>query len=138
MASTVITPKDSTTSSVDASVTEIKSRRFDSRDFETIAEFIVEEKDRRKKKRKDMERDWDEIDRQLAMTPKTDYKRGLNGVTKKGMEWLPEIELPLQAQTLEILCADARRMLFPDNGPWFRAHALITDEYLRKVDFQSL
>ena len=121
----------------DSDVTE-KKRRFDSRDFDSISEFIIDTKDTRKKARKDMEQQWKEIDRQLAMTPNTDYKRGRSGQMKPGMAWMPERELPLQAQTLEILCADARRMLFPDNGPWFRAHGFMSDEYLRKVDLKSM
>jgi hypothetical protein len=116
----------------------VEKKRFDTRDFDYIAEHILEERDNRKAKRKDMEEQWKEIDRQLAMTPKTAYKKMPNGRYKPGMGWMPEKELPLQAQTLEILCADARRMIFPDNGPWFRAHSLVTDEYLQKVDFQSM
>jgi hypothetical protein len=116
-----------------------KKKRFDKRDFETIAAFIIEEHGTRKRKRKDMEAQWAEIDRQLAMTPKVEYKiNPFTGRKKPGMAWLPEKELPLQAQTLEILCADARRMMFPDNGPWFRAHALVSDEYLSKVNMASL
>lgn len=121
----------------DNEVTE--KRRFDARDFDAISEYIVDVYGTRKRKRKDMEDQWKEIDRQLAMEPKTAYKTNpRTGRKKPGMAWLPEKELPLQAQTLEILCADARRMLFPDNGPWFRAHALVTDEYLSRVDFKSL
>lgn len=121
------------------STTPTEKRRFDSRDFETISEFIQEEYGDRKRARKTMEAQWKEIDRQLAMEPKTAYKiNPFTGRKKPGMAWLPEKELPLQAQTLEILCADARRMLFPDNGPWFRAHTLVTDEYLRKVDFAAM
>lgn len=121
----------------DTKVTE--KRRFDKRDFEYISEYIVDTKDERKKKRKDLEDLWTEIDRQLAMTPKKSYKfNPLTGLMKPGMGWLPEKELPLQAQTHEILCADSRRMVFPDNGPWFRAHTFTSDEYLRKVDFQTL
>ena len=119
----------------DTDVTE--KRRFDARDFDYISEYVLDIRDTRKRKRKDMEDQWKEIDRQLAMTPKTDYKKH-QGRMKRGMAWMPEKELPLQAQTLEILCADARRMIFPDNGPWFRAHALMTDEYLRKVDFAAM
>ena len=121
----------------DSEITE--KRRFDARDFDAISEYIVDTYGTRKRKRKDMEDQWKEIDRQLAMTPKTDYKKNpFTGKAKKGMAWMPEKELPLQAQTLEILCADARRMIFPDNGPFFRAHALVTDEYLSKVDFKSM
>jgi hypothetical protein len=43
--------------------------------------------------------------------------------------------LPLQAQALEVLTADARRMMFPDSGSWFRAHAEVTDDYLREGRF---
>lgn len=121
----------------DTEITEKK--RFDARDFDAISEYVCDIFGTRKRKRKDLEDQWKEIDRQLAMEPKTDYKiDNRTGRKKPGMAWLPEKELPLQAQTLEILCADARRMLFPDNGPWFRAHALVTDEYLSKVDFKSL
>ncbi len=121
----------------DSTVVE-KKRRFDSRDFDEIAKYISEQYAERKRLRKDMEIQWKEIDRQLRMEPKVDYKKGMNGKMKPGMAWMPEKELPLQAQTLEILCADARRMIFPDNGPWFRAHSLVSDEYLRKVDFATM
>lgn len=119
--------------------TIIEKRRFDARDFDYIAEYILEERNKRQRDRKDMEEQWKEIDRQLAMKPKTDYKYStVTGRPIAGMAWMPEKELPLQAQTLEILCADARRMIFPDNGPWFRAHTLVTDEYLSKVDFKAM
>lgn len=113
-------------------------RRFDSRDFQYIADYILAEKDQRCKDRRDQERQWKEIDRQVAMIAKTDYKRDEQGNIKPGMGWMPEKELPLQAQTLETLTADSRRMSFPDNGAWYRAHSLTSDEYLRRVDFQGL
>ena len=50
---------------------------------------------------------------------------------------MAEMELPLQAQALEVLTADARRMKFPDTGSWFRAHGQMTDEYLDQNDFKS-
>lgn len=120
------------------SATVVEKRRFDARDFDYIAQFIWEELKRRQTKRKDMEEQWKEIDRQLAMTPDAEYKKDRYGRPKLGMKWIPEIELPLQAQTLEILCADSKRMIFPDNGPFYRAHAMMSDEYLRSVDFKSL
>ncbi|HEY6019650.1 MAG TPA: hypothetical protein VIY48_07045 [Candidatus Paceibacterota bacterium] len=116
-----------------------KARRFDQRDFDTIAEYIQDIFATRKRKRKDKEKVWKEIDRQLRMEPITAHKVSpITGRTKPGMGWKPEIELPLSAQTLEILCADARRMIFPDNGPWFRAHAFMSDAYLNKISFKSL
>lgn len=113
-------------------------RRFDARDFDHIAETIYDDYDTRKRKRGDLERQWDEIDRQIAMIPDTQHKKLPNGKTDARKMWMSEMELPLQAQALEVLTADARRMMFPVNGPWFRAHSETTDAYLREVDFESI
>lgn len=116
-------------------------RRFDARDWDYIAEFVIDEYEKRKKARSDRERCWAEIDRQIEMKPDTDFKYIIKEGTRvldKNKAWMAEMELPLQAQALEVLTADARRMMFPDTGPWFTAHAEMTDEYLRSVDFQSL
>lgn len=116
-------------------------RRFDARDWDYIAEYVVDEYERRKGLRRDRERCWEDIDRQIAMTPDTEYKYVVkqgSRVLDPGKAWMSEVELPLQAQALEVLTADARRMLFPDSGSWFRAHGEMTDDYLRSVDFQSL
>jgi hypothetical protein len=112
-------------------------RRFDQRDFEYIAEFLIDEWERRKRSRTDRERQWKEIDRQIAMEPDISFKKLPNGKIDTKKAWMAEMELPLQAQALEVLTADARRMMFPDQGPWFRAHGEMTDAYLAKVDFQS-
>lgn len=116
-------------------------RRFDARDWDYIAEFVIGEYEKRKQARADRERCWAEIDRQIAMKPDTDFKYVVkDGVRKLDTSklWMSEMELPLQAQALEVLTADARRMMFPDSGPWFTAHAEMTDEYLRQVDFKAL
>lgn len=113
-------------------------RRFDDRDFKYVSEFIIEEWNRRKKCRSDREKQWKEIDRQIAMEPDITFKKLPNGKIDKKKAWMAEMELPLQAQCLEILTADARRMMFPDAGAWFRAHAETTDEYYKNVDFKSL
>ncbi len=111
-------------------------RRFDARDWKTIAEFIIDEKNTRQKKRADREKHWKEIDRQVAMEPDVKFKKLPNGQTDTKKLWMAEMELPLQAQALEVLTSDARRMMFADT--WFRAHAEMTDDYLDKVDFASL
>lgn len=113
-------------------------RRFDKRDFRYIAEGIIEEWNRRKRNRTDREKDWAEIDRQIAMKPNIEFKRLPNGKLDSSKLWMAEMELPLQAQALEVLTADARRMLFPDAGPWFRAKSQLTDAYLKRIDFQSI
>ena len=102
------------------------ARRFDRRDFSKIGESIKAELDKRKHKRKDLEKQWKEVDRQVAMKPPEREKRD-------GTDWMPDMELPLQAQALEVLTADARRLLFPRDKDWFRCHAKATDEYLRAV-----
>lgn len=112
--------------------------RVTKEDLNSIAEYVYEEYKRRKKKRKDLEKQWEDIDRQLRMEPDTAHKRDANGNVDRKKAWMPEMELPLQAQTLEIQVADARRMLFPTAGPWAAPHAALTDDYLEKVDFSAI
>lgn len=109
-----------------------KARRFDDRDWKWIAEYIVSEWTKRKEdeKRRDKERAWKEIDRQIAMEPNVQFKKLPNGEIDKGKVWMAETELPLQALALEVLVRDASRMMFPGSDQWFRAHAQCTDEYL--------
>ena len=107
------------------------------KEFKLIAEYICDEYERRKSDRTDLEKEWDEIDRQIKMIPTDGHKR-TRGALDKNKAWMPEVELPLQAQTLEVLTADARRMEFPDSGLWFRANAEMTDDYLDKHDLTSI
>lgn len=125
---------------VDRQTGEVKKqRRFDDRDWKWIADYIVEEYQRRKKRREEREKHWDEIDRQIEMRPDTEWKRLPNGQVDTKKKWMAEMELPLQAQALEVLCADSRRLMFPDAGPWFAANVEMTDEYLAKVaNFENL
>lgn len=113
-------------------------RRFDKRDFGYIADFVIEEYEKRKRDRSDREKEWADIDRQIAMKPEVGFKKLPDGQVDPKKKWMAEIELPLQAQALEVLTADSRRMEFAEAGPWFRAHAAMTDEYLSKVDFSSI
>lgn len=126
---------------IDQDGKEYPRRRFDARDWSYVAEQVIDEYHDRKGRRKDREKCWADIDRQIAMTPETNFKYIIKNGTRvldQNKAWMSEVELPLQAQALEVLTADARRMLFPDSGAWFRAHAEMTDEYLAKVDFQSI
>jgi hypothetical protein len=115
----------------------VKKRRFDQRDWSYVAEWVIDEYNRRKSGRSDREKQWAEIDRQIAMTPDISHKLMPDGSIDKDKRWMAEMELPLQAQTLEVLTADTRKMMFPDTGRWFNAHAELTDEYLKRVDFKS-
>lgn len=117
---------------------KVAETKFGKKDLNALADQICDDHASRKRKRKDLEKQWIDIDRQLAMTPDLGHKMKANGQPDDSKSWMPEMELPLQAQTLEILTADAARMQFPDSGPWFSAHAEQTDEYLDRVDFSSL
>src|SRR4030067_911579 len=116
-----------------------EEHKFIKSDYPQIVEYITDEWTRRKgsESRCSAERDWKEIDRQLRMSPDISHKLDAQGRPERNKAWMPEMELPLQSQTREVLTADARRMIFPDSGPWFEAHAAMTDAYLKRVDFQS-
>lgn len=111
-----------------------QTRRFDDRDWKWMADYVVEEWNKRKEKRADRERQWKEIDRQVAMEPEVAFKRLPTGQIDNKKKWMAETELPLQAQALEVLVADTRRMLFAPGESWFRAHSQVTDKYLAKVE----
>jgi len=113
-------------------------RRFDLRDWQYLADYVYETYTERKRRRGDRERLWAEVDRQVSMMPDTAYKKLPNGRPDRKKLWMSEIEMPLQAQTLEILTADAQRMMIPTTGAWFTAHAEVTDEYLQRVDLSSM
>jgi len=114
------------------------ARRITSDDWNHISSFITDELKRRRDRRKDLDKAIKTIDRQIAMTPDISYKLDADGRPDINKAWMPETELPLQAQTLEVLTADARRLLSPDSGPWFQAHANVTDSYLDSIDLTSM
>lgn len=108
------------------------------KDFNVIADYIVNEYEERKRRRSDLEQQWKEIDRQLKMQPDKRHKLDANGNPDRRKAWLPETELPLQSQTLEVLTADAKRLKFPDSGDWFEAFALMSDDYLDENDLSTI
>lgn len=112
-------------------------RRFDKRDFDTIAAHVCDTYETRKTARRDLEKQWKEIDRQIAMEPDVRFKQR-DGRDDPAKVWMTEMELPLQAQALEVLDADAERMMFPTSGSWFRAHAELTDEWLETIESSSI
>jgi hypothetical protein len=126
---------------IDKDGKESQKRRFDARDWQYVADHVIEEYERRKSDRRDLEKVWKDIDRQIAMEPERAFKyivKDGSRIIDDRKAWMAETELPLQAQALEVLSSDARRMLFPQTGSWFRAHAAVTDEYLKSVDFTSI
>lgn len=113
-------------------------RRFDQRDWDYISEFVHEEYLRRKGKREDREREWDEVDRQIRMEPDLKFKKLSNGQIDTRKRWMAEVEMPLQAQAVEVLTSDSARLRGLDGARWFRAHAETTDDYYDRVNFQPL
>lgn len=106
--------------------------------YDHVAEYIHSQWKRRVANRSDLDRQIKEIDRQIAMKPKNDHKLLRNGTKDPKKAWLPEIELPLQAEALETLTSDSRAMQFPDSGPWFASHSAVTDEYLARSELSSI
>lgn len=100
-------------------------------DWRLVAEWVRSEKERRKgaPRRKELELIWQEIDRQVAMVPLT---KSLQSGQKE--DWLPDLELPLQFNTLEVNAADARRLKFPRGTEWFTVSSDLTDEYLKRFE----
>jgi hypothetical protein len=99
-----------------------------------VADSIIDEYKRRKDNRKDTVKIWNEVDRQVAMKPDKSHKLNASGSADSTRAWFPEIELPLQAQTLEMLTADSRRLKFPSNRNWFRCRAALTEDYLTRFE----
>lgn len=114
-----------------------RKRKVDKRDFDGIAEHVLDTFHKRKTARKDKEEHWDDIDRQVGMKPSVEFKKTPDGRIDTDKQWMAEVELPLQAQALEVHNADIRRLMFGD-GRWYAAHSEVTDEYLRNVDFSAL
>ena len=103
-------------------------------DYRRIAQAVVAEYEARKKRRGDLEKIWGEIDRQLRMEPEKSHKMNVRKQIPAENAWMPEVELPLQAQTLEMLTADSRRMRFPKNRNWFKCRAALTEAYLERFE----
>lgn len=114
------------------------SQKFTKADKEVISEKILDIHSKRKTDRLTLEKQWREIDRQLAMDPEAAVKKQRQAQIESETAWMAETELPSQAETLEISAADARRLMVPKGVDWFGAHAALTDEYLERADFQSM
>lgn len=98
-------------------------------DWSAVAAYIREEMGRRKKNRSDLEKVWREVDRQVAMKPVArTYGR------TSAADWYPELELPGQFNTLEVVAADARRLLFPRDTDWYTCTSDVSDTYRARWD----
>ena len=109
----------------------VKKRRLTENDWKNLAEEIKADYEKRRKNRRQLEKQWKQVDRQIAMKPEA-MKKKTGG--NPGQKWMPNLELPHQAQSLEILCADARRITFADDRNFFSAHSGPTDAELLKLE----
>ena len=107
-----------------------RKRRLNKNDWSALAQRIVEDKNRRQRERADDEEKWEQIDRQVAME-KPKWAKGTP-------DWFPNTPLPLQAETLELLSADARRMMFPPERSFFEAKASFTEDDAKRLNFDGI
>lgn len=114
-----------------------QSSKISEKDLEKVASYIYDEYSRRKKSRRAEEQLWDEIDRQVRMEPDIKYKRTGNNKKDRSKNWMPEIELQLQAQTLEVILSDVEEFMFPDDGPFFRVKAYAPDDFLSRFQAET-
>lgn len=112
----------------------VRKRSFRDNDWKQIAEQIHQEWVDRKKRRADLEKRWKQVDRQLSMDP----IKMVEKATGQAKAWFPELELPNQAESLEVLMADARRLIFADDRNYFSARAHATDAELAKIDLSAI
>lgn len=100
---------------------EVKNRRIRKEDWTKIEIFVNDELEKRKSSqyRKDHERVWAEVDRQLRMEP-------MQRVTPEGQKvepgWNAVFELGELSKVSEVIAADVRRIIFPMDRGWFDAH----------------
>lgn len=100
-------------------------------DLDKIGNHIRELYCKRKEDRKALDGEWDEIERQLRM--EKDPERVKLWAERDETKWMPVIELPWQAETHELLTADAYRLRWPNSRAWFRALPDDTDALLEAV-----
>lgn len=99
--------------------------RLSSRDMLDIGATVKQELERRRMARHDLEAEWKEVDRQIAMDPPPRE-------TSSGSEqdWFPDVELPLQFNALEVIAGDARGLKFPRGSEWYAVSAELSQQYI--------
>ena len=99
---------------------KIKKRRITSKDYTRVENHILEELKSREGStdRKDHEKIWKNIDKQIAMVaPETSSRSG-----KSDDDWHSAIQMGTLSDALEIIAADVMRLAFPLDRKWFRPH----------------
>lgn len=103
---------------------ETKRRRVTEADWDKVEKHVLDLYNDRKDStfRKDSERIWREVDRQIEMTPME--KRDAQGKPIK--TWHHAIELGELSKASEIIASDVMRIMFPADRAWFHPHVELT------------
>ena len=111
---------------VDYNESQVKRRRITEKDYARAEQYITDELAKREnmKARKSHEKQWKEMDRQIAMEPPTAIKRSGN----PDEDWHNAIQLGAIADALEIISADIMRLAFPVDRNWFQPHVELSAE----------
>lgn len=93
----------------------VAKTKITDKDFKKVEGIIKAELAKRKDSqfRKDAERKWKEVDRQVNLTPVE---------VENADDWLNIFELGELAKASEIMTADILRVVFPEARTWFEAH----------------
>ena len=104
---------------------------FTDADNKILAEGILQDFRERQKDpvRKELEKQWKQVDRQIALKPRPRQLRD-----PKRDKWKTNLEASEQAFALEILRDDAERLLFPPGTDWYSAHAFAPEGYLVELE----
>ena len=97
---------------------KVKSRRFLSKDYDFIAEYVSKELVKRKtsEDRKNHETLWKEVDRQVRMKPPEVV------APHPDDNWRSAFELGDLSIASEVLTADTLRLIFPQERAWLQTH----------------
>lgn len=104
---------------------------FSANEWDQIGHSIKEDKELRagRSKRRELEQRWAQIDRQIAMVP---VERRLDSGSEDA--WMPNTEWPTQFNTLEVVMADARGMVFPKGRNWYTPASYLSEDYLERFE----
>ncbi len=112
-------------------------RKLNAKDFDTVADFIESEYKRRRDNpiRRNLEHAWDTVDRQVRMEALPYFNPSDQNVNSDDENWIQPFEWPAQANALEIIGADAQRLIFPTGGgdEWFSVQSHLSEKYLGRV-----
>lgn len=109
----------------------VKKRRVLSSDYDNMAEQIKADFEKRSslKERKSHEELWTEVDRQVHMQPMS--KIDENRAKDPDYSWQSAMEMGDLATASEILTADTKRLIFPQDRTWMGVHVDIQEDRLR-------